>query len=89
MIITSNGSERHISPIFLAEPPFLSFGYFGGGLLKGMPSAGAAPVEVPLPGTGADRVLLVALLAGAFVMAGSATWALSRRERSATTSRLR
>jgi hypothetical protein len=87
VVIASNGSEWYVTPILLAEPPFLSFGYSGGGLLKGMPPAGAAPVDLPLPGTGADGVQLIALIAGTLVIVGSATWLLSRRERSATTSR--
>jgi hypothetical protein len=82
VVIASNGTEWwHVTPILLAEPPFLSFAYSGGGLVKGMPPAS----EGPLPGTGADRVLLIALLAGAYVLVGSVAWMLAQQQRATTT----
>ncbi len=87
VVIASNGSEWYVTAILLAEPPFLSFGYSGGGLLKVLPPANEAPMEGSLPGTGADRVLLFALLAGACVLVGSAAWMLAQQRPTTTRSR--
>jgi LPXTG-motif cell wall-anchored protein len=87
--IATDGSTQYFNPLFFAGPPFVSFGWSGAGLLRGMPSASEAPAQVPLPGTGADQAQLTASIAGTLVLAGAAAWVLARRARSATTARQR
>jgi hypothetical protein len=77
VVIASSGSEWHISPILLAEPPFLSFGYSGGGLLKGVP-----PVrETPLPATGPASATTMVAITGSLLFVGCAMFLLARLHR--------